>query len=289
MNSFNSFAKINFFLNISGIYKNSYHKIKSIFCEIDLCDIIEYEKNSLDKIRVFDKSNILPEDNLLLKASNKFIENINRIPFGVDFYIEKRIPIGGGLGGGSSNASAVLKILNRIWKVNFSNNKLEEIGSTIGSDVPFFIKGKIQAVYGTGNILKKLDIKKRIDIQILLIIPELRVSTPDAYKMLDESNLVLETFEESKKFKNIKKGFITGNFDLIINNIYNKFEQVVFKKYPLLKKIKEEILDTNAVQSFMSGSGSTMIGIYKNEQELLKSYNYFKEKGYNVYITKINL
>ncbi len=127
MNLFYSFAKLNFFLNIAGIYKNSYHRIKSIFCEIDLADTIEYEKNNLTKIRIFDKSNILPEDNLLLKASNRFIENIKKIPFGIDFYIEKKIPIGGGLGGGSSNAAAVLKILNRVWNINFSNRKLEKI------------------------------------------------------------------------------------------------------------------------------------------------------------------
>lgn len=289
MNIFYSFAKINFFLNITGIYKNSYHRLNSIFCEIDLADKIEYEKNSLNKIRIFDKKNILPEDNLLLRASNKFIENIKKMPFGVDFYIEKKIPIGGGLGGGSSNAASILKILNRIWGINFSENRIELIASKIGADVPFFIKGKIQAIYGWGNILKKLNIKNKIDIPLLLILPKVKVSTKEAYDLLDKNNFISETLYEKKKFKAMKKAFISGNLDLIIENIYNKFEKIIFPKYPILEKIKIDILDSYASKAFMSGSGSTMVAIYKNHDSLTKGYLSLKEKGYNLYITKINL
>lgn len=287
MEIFYSYAKLNFFLNITDIYKNSYHKIKSLFTEIDLCDIIEYEKNSLNKIRVFDKNNLLPEDNLLVSASNKFIESIKKIPFGIDFHIEKRIPIGGGLGGGSSNAASVLKILNRVWHINWGNKKLKKISKKIGADVSFFIEGGIQFVSGIGDITRKINTKNKIDIPILLVIPDIKISTIDAYKMIDESFLVSESYSEKKSLKDLISGFKDCNIELIIKNIYNKFEKVIFNKYREFNKIKKDIMDSGAINSFMSGSGSTMVGIYNNHSLLQKGYEFLKNKGYNIYITKI--
>jgi len=283
----NSYAKVNFFLNVIDTYKNSYHKIKSVFGEINFSDIITAKKNFSDnEIRVFDKSNTLPKDNLLVRAANKFIENIKKVPFGVDFYLKKNIPIGGGLGGGSSNAGSVLKILNWWWSTNFKEDKLEKIAAEIGSDVPFFIKGGIQTVFGVGNITKRIKIKNKIDIPMILIVPEIKISTPDAYKMLDEAMLVGETKKEAMMFKNIVNGFIDGDIKLIAHNIYNKFESVIFKKYPEFNNIKEDIINSGAIQSFMSGSGSTMVGIYESFLHLNKGYYYLKEKGYNLFIAK---
>ncbi|OHD23994.1 MAG: 4-(cytidine 5'-diphospho)-2-C-methyl-D-erythritol kinase [Spirochaetes bacterium GWD1_27_9] len=276
---YKSFAKLNLFLDVISCYKNGYHSIKSLFVETNLFDTIQFERNDIGKIRIFDKSNILPEENLLKKASDKFIGVVGKIPFGIDFYIEKNIPIGGGMGGGSSNAASVLKILNKAWNINFSQKKLELIGVKIGADVPYFVKGGVQKVFGIGEILKKLKTKK-IDLNILLIFPEISVSTPEAYKMIDEAKICKETYFNNKKFKNLISGFENGSYSQIVDNLYNKFEEVVFKKHNILSEIKANILKSGADVSLMSGSGSTMFGIYENSKKLedgiehLLKYNY---------------
>ena len=118
---YKSYAKLNIFLDVVTRYKNTYHGIKSIFCQISLCDVIDYRPNDLKVVRVFDSKGVLPEDNLLTKAADSFSRFTGRIPRGIDFHIEKNIPMGGGLGGGSSNAAAVLNILNKYWNAGCSN------------------------------------------------------------------------------------------------------------------------------------------------------------------------
>lgn len=283
MKSANSYGKINLFLDVVKTYKNGYHKIKSIFIETSLFDVIQYEKNNLGSVRVFDKTNALPEDNLLKKAADKFVSLIGKTPFGVDFHIEKKIPIGGGMGGGSANAASVLKILNSIWKINYSRKKLQSIGKLIGADVPFFIKGGVQKVTGIGDILTPLKADK-FKLDILLILPEISVSTVSAYKFIDDNNLSLSTYENNKKFKNLVYGIQIGNRKMIIENIYNKFETVVFEEFPILNAIKEQLLKVGADAAFMSGSGSTMVGIFNGKQKTVEASNFFNGQGYQTFV-----
>jgi 4-diphosphocytidyl-2-C-methyl-D-erythritol kinase len=287
LKTYKSYAKLNLFLDVIALYKNNYHKIRSLFVETDLHDIIEYEPNKEGKIRVFDKSGTLPSENLLVKAAAKFVQQIGVTPFGVDFYVDKKIPIGGGMGGGSSNAAGVLKILNSLWKINYGFEKLENIAGVIGADVPFFIKGGIRKVSGIGQILSETQSKIR-NLNFILILPEVSVSTPLAYKKIDEANLSKESFYHKKKYKNIITGFENCNYNLIIENVYNKFEEVVFKEYPVLLQIKNDILKSGADVSFMSGSGSTMVGIYENDLKKESGVKQLKKNGYKI-IDKINL
>jgi len=284
---YKSYAKLNLFLDVVKLYKNKYHKIRSLFVQTDLFDLLEYEKNNIREIRVFDKSNKLPPENLLTKAAKVFIENYGKIKFGVDFYITKNIPIGGGMGGGSSNAAGVLKILNNLYGKKFGNKKLKQIGAKIGADVPFFIDGGLQKITGLGEINSKLKSEIK-SLDLLLIMPDIGVPTPEAYKKIDENNLSKDLYINKKKYQNIVKGFAFGDFDLAVKNIYNKFEEVVFKEYPVLDKIKSDILESGALSGFMSGSGSTMAGIYKNHSDKQKAVINLKNKGYAV-IENINI
>jgi 4-diphosphocytidyl-2-C-methyl-D-erythritol kinase len=278
--NYSSHAKINIFLDVISIKSNGYHGIRSLFSEVDLCDRIVCEKNDLGLIRIIDQKNILPEDNLLKKASEKFIDHIKELPFGVDFHIEKNIPIGGGMGGGSSNAAAVLKILNEIWGANLSDKTIEKIGSKIGSDVPFFVKGGIQEVYGTGEKLKK--IKTDFDgFKMIMIIPTFSVSTKIAYGLIDKAGIAVNQMDNEKKYKNIISGFKHNDHEKIIDNIYNKFEEVIFRENKELGEIKQDVINTKARISFMSGSGSTMIGIYDNTAEMEGGLEQLCKKGYN--------
>jgi 4-diphosphocytidyl-2-C-methyl-D-erythritol kinase len=282
-----SHAKINLFLDVIKKKNNGFHEILSIFSSIDLYDIINYEVNKLGKNIIIDKYGTLPEDNLLKKASDKFINYIGKIPFGINFIIEKKIPLGGGLGGGSSNAAAVLNILNKIWNIGLNSNILEKLGSKLGSDIPYFINGGLKKVYGTGNKLKKLKFNK-IELNLLMIRPPLSVSTPLAYKLIDDAGIYRKSQDNLKKYQGIIKGFKTADYQLIIDNIYNKFEEVVFNYYPVLKTIKNEIMFSKADAGFMSGSGSTMLGIYRTADDLEKGRVYLLNKGYNCSKVKLS-
>lgn len=285
MESYKSYAKINIFLDVISKLNNGYHNIRSIFTEISLADIIEVKKNELYQLRYIDKKKILPEDNLLKKAGDLFCKYIKSIPSGLDFYLDKNIPIGGGLGGGSSNAALILKLLNNYCDTNFTYNKLQKIGASIGADVPFFIKGGTQQVTGFGQKLK--DIKTLpLKLNIALVIPDFSVSTKVAYDLIDEYKQCNDSKINKNKFNNLIKGLKTNDYKLIINNIYNKFELVISKEYPQLKIIQKAIMDSNADAAFMTGSGSTMIGIYDSESKLNNGSNILKNQGYNVLIAK---
>lgn len=286
MSELYSYGKINLFLDITGCYKNGYHRIRSLFCETSLSDVLFFERNTVSRVRVFDKLNILPEDNLLKKAADKMEGIIKKIPFGVDFLIEKRIPIGGGMGGGSSNAATVLKVLNRIWNINFSEKKLQEIGKTLGADVPFFIKGGIQKVTGIGEILNPVSISNT-NLNILLIIPDVSVSTLLAYRMIDKNNLSCTSYENEKRLKKLILGLRENDYNLITNNIFNKFEVVVFEEYPVLGKIKVDMIKSGADVSFMSGSGSTMVAIYNNRKKLEEGEGFLNRIGYKTIEIKL--
>lgn len=282
MKIYQSYSKINLFLNVTGRYKNGYHSIKSLFCRTTLSDNISYSTNDISKVRIIDKQNLLPENNLLKIAADKIISDLNgKVPFGIDFTIEKKIPIGGGLGGGSSNAASVLKILNKEWRLNFGIEKLKKIALLIGADVPFFIEGGAQKVFGLGEIVKP--IKTVIPVfYILLVFPDINISTPAAYKLIDENKLYYETYYEKKMFDNLIKGFYENDYKKIVANVFNKFEVPVFNQNKILSDIKNNVLNGGADASVMSGSGSTIIGIYKSFEKRKTGIAHLQSCGYRV-------
>ena len=150
-------AKINVFLDITKKYKNEYHKIESVFLETNLCDELNYKIISSEKCIIKNlPSDIDPENNLINKAYETFFKYSNSHKIGIEIDIIKNIPLGGGLGGGSSDAAGILKILNRLCNTKFSSAKLKEIGKKIGSDVPYFIDCGTQKVTGTGEITNNI-------------------------------------------------------------------------------------------------------------------------------------
>jgi 4-diphosphocytidyl-2-C-methyl-D-erythritol kinase len=287
MKTIKSYAKINLFLDIVDIYKNGYHKINSLICETDLYDEISYRENALGEIRVFDESNVLPKDNILTKAANLFLSTISHNKIGVDFHIVKNIPIGGGMGGGSSNGAAVLKALNKIYETQQKKKKLEKLALKIGSDVPFFIRGGLQKVTGTGNILKKLELNIKPEITIVLTFPNVSVDTSKAYKIIDDYNLAKKEYKNIIKYKNIISGFLSNDFNKIVSNTYNKFESVIFKEYPEIENIYNLIKTTNPLTLFMSGSGSTLVSMFALNEEADKSIDVLYNNGIKAVKTKL--
>lgn len=284
---YNSYAKINLFLDIISKYKNGYHGLRSIFAEISLSDQIQYKTNQKKELTFTDMSGLLPENNLLKKAGDEFCRNIKKIPGGVDFIITKNIPIGGGLGGGSSNAAAVLKILNRLWNTGFNKKKLIDIASKIGADVPFFISGGIQKAGGIGQLLSELKIKN-LDLNLLLLFPETGVITAEAFKYLDNNKLCKDDYFLKKRFLNLIDGLYNNDYKTIVENVYNKFEESVFAMYPVIKKNYDELLNNNSDKVLMSGSGSTLIAFFDNQKKLDQCCDNLLKINYNVKKIKIN-
>jgi len=281
-----SYAKINLGLRILNKRNDGYHNIETIFYPLKLHDdiYIQIDKSSDNFNSVILKSNKsyipLNKDNLCYKAVEKFF----RIFEIKDFYIlkidlKKIIPVGGGLGGGSSNAATILKCLIKYFNINIESNKKKilELALSIGSDVPFFLLMKPCYAEGRGEKMKILN-NFRLDYDILIVNPNLHVSTKWAFEKLD--------FDPELKKEFVLKDM--DHFDLKNPAIFkNDFEELVFRKYNLLREIKNDFLNLGAVYSSMSGSGATMYGLfYKNKKDiLLRCLDYFKNKNFFTFVS----
>lgn len=274
-------AKINVFLDVTRKYKNAFHRIESIFFETNLTDELNCKIIQSQECLVKDSMSIIDSnENLICKAYNAFFNYSKIKKIGIEIEIKKNIPLGGGLGGGSSDAAQTLKVLNKICKTGFSSRKLKEIAASVGSDVPYFIDGGVQKVSGVGEITNNIDSK--IKFYSLMIFPEIHVSTPFAYKCLDEDNLISNSYKNQIRQKTMIRAIKSGNYELFINCLYNKFEQSIFARYEKLKSIKNDILNSGADGALMSGSGSTMLGFFNSLEKMKKSIEILEKKGYKL-------
>ena len=251
-------AKINLGLRIINKRTDNFHNIESIFIEIDLFDTLSFTPSNQFKLSC-NKKNI-PTDgkNTIYKIYSQLNKKYS-FKSQYEIHLIKKIPIGSGLGGGSSNAACVLNTLNKIENLNLNKSELLNFAKSIGSDVPFFIDGKVQFVKGRGEILNKINPSILKTLFIILIIPTFKISTKWAYSKI--KNYLHEPLD-SNKFPPLD-----SNVDWQFFN--NDFEDVVGEAYPEIFGIKEFLYSHGALYSGLSGSGSTMFGIY-NDKELLK-------------------
>jgi len=176
------------------------------------------------------------------------------IPSEYAIHLKKVIPIGSGLGGGSSNGACTLKVLNKLWELNYSLNKLETLGVKLGADVPFFIRGSLQQVEGIGDKLTPQNDSALLGFHFLLIIPSFHISTFEAYKSL---NKPLYPVKNRSKFPPVSRPVSWQLFD-------NDFEKMIRKAYPEIGDIKKNLQDAGALYAGLSGSGSTVFGVFDN-------------------------
>ena len=226
-----------------------------IYQEIDYHDILTISKN--DNIKFSTDSPALQNEstNLCVRAAKLLVQNFN-IP-GLNIRLDKRIPIGAGLGGGSSDAAAILRGGLELYGIEYSKEKLLNMAVSIGADVPFFLIGGTSHGSGKGEILKS--IKLVSDYHAVLILPDINISTKWAYKNL---NLTLTRKNDEYKFR----GFSLRNLDLrdFRSGFHNDFENLVFKHYPNLSLVKSELYDEGAIYASLSGSGSALYGLYSS-------------------------
>lgn len=258
-------AKINFRLEILKKRRDGYHEIRGIFQKINLMDEIEISITSGEGITIYTTDPELSrgEDNLVFRAAQLLLSS-SKIKIGLIINIYKKIPIAAGLGGGSSNAASVLKALNQMMQLNLSFKTLMDFGRKLGADVPFFLyPGGTALVTGIGEKLEEMVLEPKP--YLVLVNPGIPISTAYAYK---EINRVL-----TKKRKNtINIPTKIEGLNELIPLLTNDFEEVIFSQYPEIKEIKERLLMEGAEASLMTGSGSTVFGIFKWQREALRAY-----------------
>lgn len=286
-------AKINIGLYVKNKRKDGFHNIETIFYPIGLNDEIkakiEQTNNPVNYISVKDDNNTMlsGRQNVCYRAVKLFFDEMNISgKYSIYIDIRKNIPVGAGLGGGSSNAASVLKVLSRHFRLTSvkpiskqSQSRINKIASRLGSDVPFFLLGKPAYATLRGERLTLLP-KFKIKCDILLINPNIHISTKWAYDTLDIKHQTAKIKNNSEpKLREVQKFNINepGLFQ-------NDFEQVVFSNYPEVREIKYNMYEYGAVFSAMSGSGSTVYGFF--EKGINSAAKYFKGKGYWVYIVK---
>ncbi len=270
---FQAFAKINIGLRVLGKRPDGFHNIETFFQQIDLCDELAISATTDGDIRIecSDKECPTDESNLAYRAAALLKEKIGDPGIGCRIKIHKRIPMGGGLGGGSSDAAATLTALNKLWRSAFSNGELMEMGAALGSDAPFFILGGLALGTGRGEILRP--IKTRIPYYGVLICPGVRVSTPWAYKNL---NLSLTNNNKIGKFID----FIAelGDTSRWAMRFPNELENVVFQKHKSFRDIVDELYAAGAFYARMSGSGSTLFGLFDARNKAEKAKLHFQKR-----------
>ena len=235
----NTYAKINLNLKISKEVEEGLHNISSLMVPINLYDSIEIKETNADVDKIqFDKEGI-SEENTISKSLN-LLRSKSNLPGFFDIIIKKNIPSEAGLGGGSSNAAGIISILTK--KYNLQMPTYREIAVNVGSDVPFFITGKPANILGVGDIVNPQNLQK--DINMILVVPNEKISTTHAFSMFDElsqDNLEINEYEELK--------------------IFNDFWIPAQTLEPNLLKIKNNLESITNLEFYLSGSGSSMFGL----------------------------
>lgn len=293
-----AFAKVNLTLDVLGTREDGYHNIRSIMQTVSLHDdvIVNVETDAPWQVHCYREE--LPEnakeddepalvteglpqdrDNLAWKAAEAFFARTGKDPDGLEIFINKRIPMQAGLGGGSADAAAVLRALNAAFDHPLSIAALCELGAQVGSDVPFCVMGGTVLVEGRGELLTKLP--PAPEFFLVICKPDFSVSTPELYQKLDEA--YIEKRPDHKAMQaNLQKGELLG----IGGSLCNVFEPVVLKEHFDINYIRSMMFTYGAYGAQMTGSGSAVFGVYDSFEYATVACTMLKEKYSQIFLAK---
>ena len=250
-------AKINLFLDILRKRPDGYHDVGTAFQTIDAGDTLEasLRKDTSITLSYNAKQDYPVESDLVYKAAH-LLQNTYGVKMGVDLYLSKTMPIGAGLGGGSADAAAALRLLNRLWGLSLSSKELESLGVSLGADVPFLVEGGLSFAEGIGERLTPMPPLSPSNSLILLIAtPQCAVPTKAAYAGVKPSG--------EERWNQWKSNYVST----AIPELYNKFEESVLPQFPLIADMKKELLAYGAIASLMSGSGASVFGFFETRSQ----------------------
>lgn len=274
-----SYGKINLFLDVEGKKQDGYHIIKSVMQSVSIYDEIFLQPVNGNNIIISCSDISIPinEENICYKAAHLIKEKYS-INSGVRIHINKTIPKEAGLAGGSANAAAVLKGLNVLWNLNFSDEEMKIMGAQIGADVPFCLTGGTCLAEGIGDKVTELNNFSWDDI--LIIKPEFSMSTAFVYKNLTSDHYNL--YKDNK----ILKYILSYDYENTALSVANTLEKVVEKLHPEIDAIKKLMIDSGALSCIMTGSGSAVFALFKDSNSLNEAYNISKKIYRNIYKAK---
>ncbi|WP_294113642.1 4-(cytidine 5'-diphospho)-2-C-methyl-D-erythritol kinase [uncultured Fibrobacter sp.] len=259
-------AKINLFLDVIRKREDGYHDLGTLFQTIDAGDAVSAEIREDGRITLcYNEPQDYPlESDLVFKAA-KLLQQESGTTLGADIYLNKVMPLGAGLGGGSADAAATLRLLNQLWKLKFKFDRLEEIGARLGADVPFLVRGGTAFAEGIGEKLTFVKPLQLTGEQYLLVATPLDfVPTKDAYAGVPKSG---PDRWETYRAKCMRAGGKTASIDFALANSFNAFEESVFPKHPLVEEMKNEFKRLGAKSVLMSGSGASVFGVFDSRKQ----------------------
>ena len=248
-------AKINLGLRILQKRPDGFHNIETIFYPVELSDVLEIIPAKDGELSFASTGLFIPgdpEQNLCLNAFHLLSSHFHLTP--VKIHLHKAIPIGAGLGGGSSDGASTIKLLNDLFKIGLTEDQMMDHARNLGSDCAFFIRNKPVFAFEKGDRFEFLDLDLST-YRIELVTPAIHVNTREAYAMADKN---LEPGDSGIELKEI----IRLPIEEWKNLLFNDFEKPVFRKYPELQKIKQDLYDRGALYASLSGSGSSLYGIF---------------------------
>lgn len=268
-------AKINWFLRVVGKRPDGFHDLQSLFLPISLYDSLEIEE--ADLLSVASPPFIPQEDNLIYRAARAL-----QVRFGIErgarIVCQKEIPLEAGLGGGSSDAASTLLGLNQLWNLGLTAKELRELAAQIGSDVPFFIQPVPSLVTGRGENIEPLGIGFP-ELILLLVKPPSGLSTKKVYNNLNRYSPPLDMTE-------VKEKLSSGDINFLISLSENDLEGPAFRLMPELIDIKKTLLKLGAVHALLSGSGTTVFGVFKTHEAAMEASTHFETFWTKVVTTK---
>lgn len=259
-------AKINLTLDVLHKRPDGFHEVEMIMTTVDLADRIGLESREDGIIKIISADRYVPDDqrNLAYQAA-KLLKDTYNVQAGVSIVLEKRIPVAAGLAGGSSDAAATLKGLNRLWNLQLTADQLAEHGAKIGSDVSFCVYGGTALATGRGEKIQELPSPP--NCWIILAKPSIGVSTADVYGGLKVNEIIHP--DTSEMMRAIKE----KDYELMCATMGNALESVTLKLYPEVSTIKEQMMKFGADAVLMSGSGPTVFGLVQHESRVNRIYN----------------
>lgn len=274
-------AKINLSLDVLYKREDNYHEVEMIMTMIDLADRLEMSELPRDTIIISSQAGYIPldEKNLAFKAA-KLIKERYEVKQGVYIHLDKKIPVSAGLAGGSSDAAAALRGLNRLWNLNIPIEELQRLGAELGSDIPFCVSGGTAIARGRGEILQPLDPPPQCWV-VLAKLP-ISVSTADIYRKLN-----VHEIKEHPDTAGVIQAIEEQSFGKLCSSTGNVLEEVTFKLYPEVRSLKECMIRLGADGVIMSGSGPTVFGLVSKETKATRVYNGLRGFCQEVYMVRL--
>lgn len=274
-------AKINLSLDVLGKRADGYHEVEMVMQTVDLCDYLTFSPRRDSEIVLRATVPFIPSDerNLAWQAAAALRRVARRPVPGATIHLDKRIPVAAGLGGGSSDAAAALRGLNKMWELGLTLDELADIGATVGSDVPFLVYGGTAIARGRGERIEHLDVVPAF--WVVLVKPSHAVSTAEVYSAFDPAAVEVRPDTAS-----MVEALRSGQVSRIAGCVGNVLETVTSRRYPEIGRIKEQMQKLGAAFSMMSGSGPTVFGAIERQPRAKRIYNELRQLFNEVYLCR---